>query len=180
MSVKSIWSNVPFHLRSIFPYLLSIWIFCHCYKCDIKVPHYYWVIVNLSSHVYQHLPYIWRGASMLAACKSESCSVMSNSLQPHGLYMSKPKNTGVGSLSLLQQILLAQESNWGLLHCRQILCQLSYQGSSVGCIYNVGCIYTYNCYIFFLDRSFDHYVMSFLVSCNSLFFSFFFNLCGLI
>ena len=30
----------------------------------------------------------------------------------------KPKNTGVGSLSLLQQILLTQESNWGLLHCR--------------------------------------------------------------
>ena len=41
----------------------------------------------------------------------------------------KPKNTGVGSLSLLQQIFLAQESNRGLLHCRQILYQLSYQGS---------------------------------------------------
>ena len=41
----------------------------------------------------------------------------------------KPKNTGVGSLSLLQQIFLTQESNWGLLHCRWILYQLSYQGS---------------------------------------------------
>ena len=41
----------------------------------------------------------------------------------------KPKNTGVGSLSLLQRIFLTQESNWGLLHCRQILYQLSYQGS---------------------------------------------------
>ena len=39
----------------------------------------------------------------------------------------KPKNTGVGSLSLLQQIFLTQELNWGLLHCRQILYQLSYQ-----------------------------------------------------
>ena len=38
----------------------------------------------------------------------------------------KPKNTGVGSLSLLQQISLTQESNWGLLHCRQILYQPSY------------------------------------------------------
>ena len=37
----------------------------------------------------------------------------------------KPKNTGVGSLSLLQQIFLTQESNWGLLYCRQILYQLS-------------------------------------------------------
>ena len=41
----------------------------------------------------------------------------------------KPKNTGVGSLSLLQQIFPTKESNWGLLHCRQILYQLSYQGS---------------------------------------------------
>jgi len=41
----------------------------------------------------------------------------------------KPKNTEVGTLSLLQQIFPTQESNWGLLHCRQILHQLSYQGS---------------------------------------------------
>ena len=43
----------------------------------------------------------------------------------------KPKNTGVGNLSLLQQIFLTQESNWGLLHCRQILYQLSYQGRPI-------------------------------------------------
>ena len=41
----------------------------------------------------------------------------------------KPKNTGVGSLPLLQGNFPTQESNWGLLHCRQILYQLSYQGS---------------------------------------------------
>ena len=41
----------------------------------------------------------------------------------------KSKNDGVGNLSLLQGIILTQESNWGLLHCRQILYQLSYQGS---------------------------------------------------
>ena len=41
----------------------------------------------------------------------------------------KPKNTGVGSLSLPQAIFLTHESNWGLLHCRCILHQLSYQGS---------------------------------------------------
>ena len=40
----------------------------------------------------------------------------------------KPKSIGVGSLSLLQQIFLTQESNRGLLHCRQILYQLSYEG----------------------------------------------------
>ena len=31
----------------------------------------------------------------------------------------KAKNTGVGSLSLLQQIFLTQESNWGLWDCRK-------------------------------------------------------------
>ena len=41
----------------------------------------------------------------------------------------KPQNTGVGSLSLLQQTFPTQESNRGFLHCRQILYQLSYQGS---------------------------------------------------
>ena len=39
----------------------------------------------------------------------------------------KTKNTGVGSLSLLQGVFPTQESNWDLLHCRQILYQLSYQ-----------------------------------------------------
>ena len=39
------------------------------------------------------------------------------------------KNTGVGSLSLLQWIFLTQESNQGLLHCRQVFYQLSYQGN---------------------------------------------------
>ena len=45
--------------------------------------------------------------------------------QPQG----KHKNTGVGSLSLLQWIFLTQESNQGLLHCRQVFYQLSYQGN---------------------------------------------------
>ena len=46
-------------------------------------------------------------------------------MEPQG----KPKNTGVGSLPLLQQIFPTQESNQGLLHCRQILHQLSYERS---------------------------------------------------
>ena len=53
-------------------------------------------------------------------------------LQADSLLSESPEkhmNTGVGSLSLLQGILLTQESNWGLLHCRWILYQLSYQGS---------------------------------------------------
>ena len=41
-----------------------------------------------------------------------------------------PKNTGVGSLSFLQGIFLTQESNRGLLHCKWILNQLSYEKTS--------------------------------------------------
>ena len=40
----------------------------------------------------------------------------------------KPKNPGVGSLSLLQGIFPTQESNQDLLHCRQIPYQLNHQG----------------------------------------------------
>ena len=40
----------------------------------------------------------------------------------------KPKTAGVGSLSLLQKIFPTQELNQGLLHCREILYQLNYQG----------------------------------------------------
>ena len=41
----------------------------------------------------------------------------------------KHKNAGVGSLSFFQGIFPSQESDLGLLHCRQILNQLSFQGS---------------------------------------------------
>ena len=39
----------------------------------------------------------------------------------------KPKNTGVGSLFLLQGIFLSQKLNWSLLHFRWTLHQLNYQ-----------------------------------------------------
>ena len=41
----------------------------------------------------------------------------------------KPKNTGVGSLSLLQGIFTTQGSNPGLPHCKWIFYQLSNKGS---------------------------------------------------
>ena len=52
-----------------------------------------------------------------------SLQVDSLAAEPQG----KPKNTGVGSLSLLQQIFPTQELNRGLLHCRWILYQLSFK-----------------------------------------------------
>ena len=57
--------------------------------------------------------------------RSPALQVDSSPSEPPG----KTKNTGVGSLSLLQDVFMTQESYQGLLHCRWILCQLSYQGS---------------------------------------------------
>ena len=64
--------------------------------------------------------------------ESESHSVVSDSLQPHGLYSqwnSPGRNTGVGSLSLLQGIFPTLGLNPGLPHCRWLLYQLSHKGS---------------------------------------------------
>ena len=57
---------------------------------------------------------------------------MSSSLQAVSLLSEppeKPKNTGVGILSLLWEPYSDPGINQGLLHCRWILYQLSYQGS---------------------------------------------------
>ena len=65
------------------------------------------------------------------------CSVISDSLWPHGLYSTRllcpwnspGRNTGVGCHVLLEGIFPTQGSNPGLLHSRQILYRLSHQGS---------------------------------------------------
>ena len=56
--------------------------------------------------------------------RSPTLQVDSLPAEPQG----KSKNTGVGSPSLLQWIFPTQEWSPALLHCRQILYQLSYQG----------------------------------------------------
>ena len=64
--------------------------------------------------------------------ENESHSVVFNSLRPHGLHSpwnSPGQNTGVGRLSFLQGIFPTQGLNPGLLHCRQILYQLSHKGN---------------------------------------------------
>ena len=66
----------------------------------------------------------------LLTIESESYSVVSDSLRPHGLYSpwnSPVLDTGVGRLSLLQRIFPMQELIPGLPRCRQILYQLSHR-----------------------------------------------------
>ena len=65
-----------------------------------------------------------------------ACSVMSESSRPHRLQPTRflcpqdspGKNTGVGCHFLLQGIFPTQESNPGLLYCRQMIYSLSHQG----------------------------------------------------
>ena len=57
---------------------------------------------------------------------------MPDPLPPRGLYSpwnSPGQNTGVGSLSLLQEVFQTQGFNPGFPHCRQILYQLGHEGS---------------------------------------------------
>ena len=63
--------------------------------------------------------------SCLTLCNPMDCNPPGFSV--HG--DSPGKNTGVGCHALLQGNFPTQESNPGLLHCRQILYYLSYQGS---------------------------------------------------
>ena len=72
---------------------------------------------------------VYKSCVSLKLKVTQSCLTLCD---PHGLYSlwnSPGENTGEDSHSLLQQIFLTHESNQGLLNCRQIIHQLSYQGS---------------------------------------------------
>ena len=90
------------------------------------IPSFFLILVLLSFFMKQSEFHV------LKIYESESCSVLSDSLQPHGLYTSwnsPGHNTRVGSLFLLQGIFPTQRSNLGIPHCRRILNQLSHNGS---------------------------------------------------
>ena len=61
---------------------------------------------------------------------TKSQTQLSNWTGLHSPWNSPGQNTGVGSCSLLQGLFPTQGWNPGLPHCRRILYQLSYQGSS--------------------------------------------------
>ena len=95
---------------SLFPKLF-LYIYMHTYM-------YTYVCIHI--YTYCSVCYDMRcfECHMYLEQKSESHSVVSSSLRPHGLYNpwnSPGQNTGVGSLSLLQGIFPTQELNQGLL-----------------------------------------------------------------
>ena len=105
-------------LQLLYNFRFSIWLFF------LSFLYLYWYSLYFLLILFTWFP--------LVLCESESCSVVSNSLRPHGLYSTwnfLGQNTGMGNLSLLQGIFPAQGSNSGHLHCRQILYQVSHKGS---------------------------------------------------
>ena len=65
--------------------------------------------------------------SCLTLCELMDCNPPDSSV--HGILQARILQASMGSHSLLQGIFLTQGWNPGLLHCRWILYQLSYQGS---------------------------------------------------
>ena len=91
---------------------------------------------KLHNRIFHHSDSVWMILlPVLHVCVSRS--VISDSLWPHELQPAKllcpwdspGKNTGMGCHFLLQRIFLTQGLNSGLMHCTQILYQLSHQGS---------------------------------------------------
>ena len=94
--------------------------------CGHDANHGFEFSAVISGKVADQAMMVWE----LVVC--ESHSVVSDSLRPHGLcspWNFPGHNTGVGNLFLLQGIFPAQGSNPSISYCRQILYQLSYQGS---------------------------------------------------
>ena len=83
----------------------------------------------LRQEYWSGLPFPSPGALPDPGINPRSPELQADSLPAEPQVAKKPENTGVGSLFLLQQIFPTQELNGGLLHCRQILYQLSYEGS---------------------------------------------------
>ena len=84
-----------------------------------------WITFSFSRGFFQ--PRDWTQISPGIKPRSPAFQLDSLLAEPQG----KSKNTGVGSLFLFQTLFLTQESNHGLLHCRLILFQMSYQGSPI-------------------------------------------------
>ena len=82
----------------------------------------------LQARILEGVAFPFSGGFPNPGIKPMSPALQADSLpaEPQG----KRKSTGVGGLSLLQQIFLTQKLNWVLPHYRWIVYQLSYEGSS--------------------------------------------------
>ena len=126
----SVSNNVSINL-DFFPPNLKVWSETSTESFgNITMPLGEWIYDQKHCKQWTFLPWIW---GPIKSWKwSETRSVMSDSLWPHGLYSpwsSPGQNTGVGSFSLLQGSFPTQGLNPSHLHCRWILYQLSHKES---------------------------------------------------
>ena len=107
-------------------------------KSEVKVtqssptlcaPMDYIVLGILQPRILEWVAFPFSSGSSHSGIKPRSSALQGDSLP--AVPQAKPKNTRVSSLFLLQVIFPTQESNQSLPHCRQILYQLSYQGSLI-------------------------------------------------
>ena len=109
-------------------------VYCAMLSCPVISP---WILdcqASLSMGILQERILEWVVCPPTRDLPSSGTEPRSPSLQEDFLPSEppgKPKNTGMGSLLFLQWIFLSQDSNQGLLHCRQILYQLIYQGNLI-------------------------------------------------
>ena len=123
-------------MKQVGQFLMHFNFYCY-HRSEVKVAQSCPTLCNLMDYtVHEEFsrPEYWSGCPFPSPRSSQSrdrtqvSALQADSLsaQPQG----NPKNTGVGSLSFLQWTVPTQGLNRGLLHCRWILYQLSYQGSS--------------------------------------------------
>ena len=123
------------------PFLSSVVVFVHSFS-HVRLFLTPWIVARKacpSLTISQRLPKFMCIALMMPSSHlilrlPLLCSVLSDSLPPHGLlcpWNFPGKNTEAGCHPFLQGIVPTQGLNPGLLHCRQILYSLNHQGGSL-------------------------------------------------
>ena len=90
------------------------------------IPKYYTVHGFLQARILEWVAFPFSRGSSQPRDWPRSPTLQADSLPAEA--QGNLKNTGVGSLFLLQRIFLTQELTWGLFNCRRILYQLNYPG----------------------------------------------------
>ena len=116
-------------IRSLFLTVAELRFSCSLLKSEYLIfvsPRTIYVVhVILQVRILEWVDFPFSRGSSQYRVKPKFLALQADSLRAE--LQENPRNTGVVSLSLLQQILWIQKLIWGLLNCRQILYQLSYQ-----------------------------------------------------
>ena len=119
-------------IKNIKPFTLALRIYLGINQANhIYIYVLYYIITYYI--LYKHYTTLMKEIKEVSKCKwkvkiTQSCPTRCDPME-YSPWYSPGQNTGVGSFSLLQGIFPTQGLNPGLPHCRQILYQLSHQGS---------------------------------------------------